>query len=270
VLRKLFLLGLLAGALTAGCSRHSPTAPDPQPSPPAGMVPPPPAPPPPPSPAPTPPAKISRTRFLAFGDSMTAGTTSAALTSKLNAGLPQSYPFKLQSLLKQRYSAQMTVVHNEGLPGEEASDAVRRLPRVLHETSPEVVILLHGVNDLTSPAVVLRTVSFLNTMAREARFFGADVFLCTLPPQRPGGFRAVDPTALANYNAGLREVARGEGAVLVDLSREMDLSLIGVDGLHPTEAGYDRMAEIILALLRARFERGVESLVVQIAMKMSS
>jgi len=40
-------------------------------------------------------------------------------------------------------------VFNEGLPGESAADGLSRLRGVLRATSPEVVILLHGVNDVT-------------------------------------------------------------------------------------------------------------------------
>ena len=202
-----------------------------------------------------PPPTVTRTRFLAFGDSITAGTTSPAVLRGLSAGPPQSYPFNLQSLLSARFSSQAINVFNEGLPLEEASGGVRRLPVVLRNASPEVVILLHGANDLTGPTVVARTLGFLNTMTRDARFAGATVFLCTLPPQRPGGSRVNDPQTVANYNAGVRDLARDEGTTLVDLSRELDLSLIGVDGLHPTEAGYERMAQMFLAIIRSQFER---------------
>jgi lysophospholipase L1-like esterase len=258
VIKSLLTLALVAAALVAGCSGRGPTAPDPQAPPIATPPPVPPAPPPSPSPpAPQPPAPpmITRTRFLAFGDSVTAGTTSPALTRALSAGLPQSYPYKLQSLLGARYTTQIVSVFNEGLPLEEAADGVRRLPGLLRSASPDVVIILEGANDLVSSSVVSRTLGYLNTMARDARLAGARVVLCTLPPQRPGGVRTNDPTAVASYNAGIRDLARGEGAILVDLSREMDLSLIGVDGLHPTEAGYDRMAQILFAMIRTQFER---------------
>jgi len=255
VIRSLFPLALVVAALVAGCSGRGPTAPDPQAPPTATPPPVPPAPPPPAPQPPAPPPTITRTRFLAFGDSVTAGTTSPAVTRALSAGLPQSYPFKLQSLLGARYTTQTVSVFNEGLPLEEAADGVRRLPGLLRSASPDVVILLEGANDLVSSSVVSRTLGYLNTMARDARFAGARVVLCTLPPQRPGGFRANDPTAVASYNAGIRDLARGEGAILVDLSREMDLGLIGVDGLHPTEAGYDRMAQIFFAMTRTQFER---------------
>jgi lysophospholipase L1-like esterase len=56
------------------------------------------------------------------------------------------------------------------------------------------------------------------------------------------------------FNERVRDLARTEGATLADLAQEVDVSLIGVDGLHPIEAGYVRMAEVIFTLLRDEFE----------------
>jgi lysophospholipase L1-like esterase len=174
----------------------------------------------------------------------------------MSAGLPQSYPFKLQQLLAARYFDQSFVIENEGKPAEGVEDGVFRLPSLLRAISPEVVILLHGVNDLTDVGLagVPRVAEYLNTMARDARFAGADVVICTLPPQRPGGFRAADPTAIARYNQAVRDIARGEGALLVDFDRDMDVNLIGADGLHPTEPGYQRMAQLVFDAFRLRYE----------------
>jgi lysophospholipase L1-like esterase len=206
--------------------------------------------------APVPPVlRLTRTRFLVFGDSLTAGTTSPAMTT-LGAGLPESFPFKLLALLTARYAGQPIVVENEGRPAESAQSGALRLPGVLRALAPEVVILLHGVNDVTfyGTAGVGRTAEYLNTMARDARLSGAEVVICTLPPQRPGGGRAGDPAAIAAYNDALRDIARGEAALLVDFDRSItDLSLIGVDGLHPTEAGYARMAQLLAGALSLRY-----------------
>ena len=214
-----------------------------------------------PSPLPTPlppPPRISRSRFLAFGDSITAGVTSPALSllSALDAGLPQSYPFKLQTLLTVRYAGQMITVTNEGRPGEAVSDGVRRFSDVVRGLGPEVVIILHGVNDVTflGGSGVRRVAEYVNDMAREARFGGAEVIICTYPPQRPGGFRATEPEVIAAYNRALRDIARGEGAMLADFESAVDVALTGIDGLHPTEDGYQRMASLLLDLLRTRYE----------------
>ena len=70
--------------------------------------------PPPPSP------RISVTRFLAFGDSITEGLFPFLITPNP----PGSYPAVLQSLLRTRYTAQADsiVVLDEGLGGQRAAD----------------------------------------------------------------------------------------------------------------------------------------------------
>ena len=190
---------------------------------------------------------------------MTAGTTSPALTlwRVADAGLPQSYPFKFQSLLADRYRDQIIDVVNEGRPGETAADGWARFPGVVRAVAPEVVILLHGVNDVSvfGLSAVSRTAGFVNAMAREARLAGSEVMICTMLPQRPGGLRAGDPAVIAAYNRALRDIARGENARLIDFDvLGFDLRLIGVDGLHPTEDGYTRVADILFGQARALFE----------------
>src|SRR5688500_12768642 len=110
------LVWLAAMGSALGCGR-SPIGPTP---PPPVVTPTPPPPPPPPGPVP----RLSQLRFLAFGDSLTYGVVHlTAANLSLDAGLPVSYPFKLQALLTERYKDQQPVVINGGLPGERASEA---------------------------------------------------------------------------------------------------------------------------------------------------
>lgn len=239
-----------SGPIAADPPPADPAPPDPVPMPPQPTPPVPPIPPP-------PPPRITRSRYLIFGDSLTAGTTSPSLTRLMSAGLPQSYPYKFLERLQARYTAQTFVVENEGKPAEGAADGVVRFPPILRNLGPEVVVLLEGVNDIAflGQSGVSRVAGYINTMARDARFAGAQVIICTLPPERATGFRAADPAAISSYNQALRDVARGEGAILVDFANEFgDLSLIGIDGLHPTEAGYTRMADILFDTVRRTFE----------------
>ena len=126
-------------------------------------------------------------------------------------------------------------------------------------TLPEVLLLLEGVNDLNggTDATLAMVVSGLQSMVRMARGRGVVVFLGTLLPQRPGGFRAFAPDAIVPANDLIRDMARAEGAELVDLYQAFDGqvdTLIGGDGLHPNEAGYQQMAETFFAAIRARLE----------------
>jgi lysophospholipase L1-like esterase len=58
-------------------------------------------------------------------------------------------------------------------------------------------------------------------------------------------------------NDRFRQIARGEGAVLVDLYSALlpDLNAnVSIDGLHLTPAGYRRVAETVFAAIRADLE----------------
>jgi hypothetical protein len=61
--------------------------------------------------------QLSVTRIVAFGDSLTAGTTSPDPMT-LALVKPDSYPYQLQDLLAARYTDQTIEVINEGCGGE--------------------------------------------------------------------------------------------------------------------------------------------------------
>ncbi|MCL4811246.1 MAG: HYR domain-containing protein [Vicinamibacteraceae bacterium] len=221
-----------------------------------------------------PPGRLTATTFLAFGDSVTAGEiTVAAPAPTWAAGsggrfdpLSQagplelrpelSYPTRLREILAARYPAQaaeITVV-NAGRSGERAVDAPLRLGNLLANSPPQVLLLLHGYNDLGSQQAMEAALVAMNAMAKDARFRGVPVYLASLTPPRPGGVRSIDEARLLRYNERLADVARGENATFVDLYAGLSSNVqawIGSDGLHPTEAGYRRIAEVFFEALAA-------------------
>jgi lysophospholipase L1-like esterase len=256
--RRQFLIGagaaLVGAGITAGCG-GSPTSP--------GGVAPPPQPNPQPSPPPPPPtpASLGITRILTFGDSMTAGTTSPPVTFRaLDAGLAQSYPFKLQTLLTAQYSTQTVSVFNAGIAGRRATQDRSRLSSAIADSSPDLVVLLEGANDLNSivgPAVnaaIDDTVAAMEDMVRDTVARGLPVFLATLPPQRPDGPKAGGVEYLDKYNNDLKTMASTKGAIVIEVNAQLPLSLIGQDGLHPTELGYQTLAEIMFEAIKTRYE----------------
>jgi hypothetical protein len=68
-------------------------------------------------------------------------------------------------------------------------------------------------------------------------------------PRRGGGAHLVP-----RFNTMLAAVAAKRGGFLVDVNAQLPLSFIGADGLHLTEAGNQRLAEIWLDALKARYE----------------
>jgi lysophospholipase L1-like esterase len=211
--------------------------------------------------------QLSRTRFLAFGDSLTAGEVTQPSGVSLRDGQPNftlivvpsaSYPAQLLSLLRARYTTQASTIEvaTSSVPGEWAQDGVKRLPGVLANLRPEAVFLLEGYNDLGAEANVNAAWLAIDTMAKEIRNRGARAFLATLPP--PGiGPKALPLSQVTALNTRIRSTAVGEGAVLVDIYQGLLADIpryMGPDGLHPTELGYQRMAELFLDAIRIDLE----------------
>jgi lysophospholipase L1-like esterase len=227
------------------------------------------------------------TKFMAFGDSITAGEVGAnralgamarqfrgllhAAGGRKIAGIPHvvqplsAYPAQLQTLLTSTYRHQSFIVANEGRPGERAEQGVSRLNAALRSYQPEVLLLLQGIVDIdlaivtrpksdTTPIDVAPIVASLQSMVRNAQDRGVVVLLATLTPVIDDQDKS---DALVALNAEIRRMAPqlGLGGV-VDVHAALDgvPGVIGVDGLHPTVAGYRRMGEIVFADIVARYE----------------
>lgn len=217
--------------------------------------------------------RLSKTRFLAFGDSLTAGevTTPVAVipdapgisvlgpaNHKMVVVPAASYPSQLLTMLQARFSTQssVTVVNNAGVPGEYSFQGAARFPGTVAAAAPEVILLLHGVNDLPLGITDLAAVS-LESMVQEGKRRGAMVFLSTLMPGRPGGRNTQSVALMEDLNFKIKGIAAAEGVVLVNLYETLlpeANTVIGSDGLHPTEVGYKRMADVFLAAIQANLE----------------
>ncbi|MEX1129962.1 MAG: GDSL-type esterase/lipase family protein, partial [Vicinamibacterales bacterium] len=199
---------------------------------------------------------LSQTRFLAFGDSLTEGKLS--LTPALLIDAPaHAYTTKLASALRDAYpdQPQITVI-NEGLAGERASDSLNRLNGALSTHRPEAVLLMHGVNDLNAieTGITQKTVDAVEELIKAARSRGLTVFVATLPPLSPP--KASCPECVEPFNERLRGVAAAKGAVLVEVYAAWGNrpGLMGADGIHPTEAGYEVIAGAFFEAIRKALE----------------
>ncbi len=206
--------------------------------------------------------RLRFTRFLTFGDSLTFGAVSQAPSILAFIGGPDSYPFKLQSLLAGRYATQSIVMENSGVGAELASvGGQARLPTELSTHQPEVLLLMEGTNDLFVylEAGVPIGIAALDRMVTEARNRGVRVMLATIPPQRAGGVRNRDRVAaiIPGFNDEVRALAARHSVPVVDVfsAIQPDLQhLIGVDDLHPTPQGYDVITKTFFDAIRVNFE----------------
>ena len=104
--------------------------------------------------------------ILAFGDSLTQGVG-------VNT-VEDSYPSILSKLVNR------TVI-NAGIPGEISQHGLERLPKVLNETNPNLVILCHGGNDLLRRLDKQQLKSNLEAMILTIKASGAQVVLVSVP-----------------------------------------------------------------------------------------
>jgi len=206
--------------------------------------------------------RLSRTRILAFGDSITAGDVVVPGTDNvLLAPTPANYPAVLSQLLRERYGDQPQVFP-AGLSGEHAfgSNTLPRFTYASRLNNADVAIILEGFNDVLyapDPAKGITEAEFgVGVLAADARGRGERVFIALLTPTKPGR-RQIPLATVQATNDRLRAVARGEGGTVIDTFTPLLADLngnIGPDGLHLTEAGYRKLAETIFAAIRDNLE----------------
>jgi len=165
--------------------------------------------------------------ILCFGDSLTYGNGAAP-------GDP--YPAVLAELTGR------TVI-NGGVPGEVTAAGVARLPGLLDEHHPALVVLLHGGNDILQRRSASEMADNLRAMAETARSRGAAVVLLGVPQF---GLLFRPPDLYADLARQLRLPYDGES--LAEIERDPTLKS---DPIHPNAAGYRKLAERIYALLHA-------------------
>lgn len=230
-----FLLVVVCTAMAVGCGGATPTGPS------GGRT-----------------ARLSRTTFLAFGDSFTAGEVTAPVASA--GGITKhvivesaAYPSVLQSQLHTSYPTQAgsITVTNHGKAGETILEGVVRFTYVFEPGRSEVVLLQEGGNHLGLIGPDVST-DLMRVMVRRATEGNARVFVASMVPTLPNRQRSQVPSQLVTYNNRLQAMCMEEGVTFVDLYNAMlpqAEQLIGADGLHPTEAGYRRIAEVFFAAI---------------------
>jgi lysophospholipase L1-like esterase len=96
----------------------------------------------------------------------------------------------------------------------------------------------------------------VRVLAASARGKGARVFIALLTPTK-GGRRSIPLGIVQAANDRLRQVARNEGAIVIDTFTPLLADLDGnidTDGLHLTPLGYRRLGEVVFAAIRAELE----------------
>ncbi|MEP7116067.1 MAG: SGNH/GDSL hydrolase family protein [Acidobacteriota bacterium] len=217
------------------------------------------------------PTALGANRFMAFGDSITYGTTSSFDGAFLfDAGATTSYPAQLQSELRASFPTQNVSVENRGVPGDEAIRAVSsgRFAQAMATFRPQGLILLEGINDLNNGESVNSVVTALGQMIDIARLYNTTVLVSTMfqtcesTDPNTGRVRLNATNLIVPFNSAIRGMAAGrQNVYVVDIYGVMGnncgpdggFGLLGGDGLHPSVNGYSVMASTYASALRLRF-----------------
>jgi lysophospholipase L1-like esterase len=195
-----------------------------------------------------------RTRIVAMGDSTTAGTP--GWRSRIEA--PPSGSGDETS----QYAYWLMHVHtgwevlNHGVDGERSDQIRGRFERDVVDANPKAVVIIAGVNDVYQGRAPQHVIEQLVSMYERATRVGIRVVAGTIIPYN---------TASAGQNAAMREVNDwirrfatdtkhidfADTRAAVAANGDPDRLAESPDDLHPSPAGYRRMAEVIEpALLR--------------------
>jgi lysophospholipase L1-like esterase len=192
-------------------------------------------------------------RYVALGDSLTEG-----VGDPVRGGLRGWAVLLADGLAGASPALEVTNLARRGA----TAATVRReqLPRAL-DLRPDLVTLLVGVNDVTTPGAFTpeRFAADLETCVRQCRAAGARVVTARLhdPVARlplPRGVAEGVRLRVDALNTVVTDVAARHGALLVDLGAHpevRDRSTWSPDRLHPGEVGHRLLAAAVADLLRA-------------------
>lgn len=165
--------------------------------------------------------------ILAFGDSLTYGAGASA---------QHDYPNVLAEMSGRE-------VVNAGVPGELSGQGRQRLPALLDEYQPGLLILIHGGNDILQKIAAEQTRDNLKAMIAEARQRNVPVVMLGVP-----AFGIVFLHSAKVYE----ELVQSEAipSDLDSLPKILASNELKSDAVHPNDQGYRQLAENIVALLQ--------------------
>jgi acyl-CoA thioesterase I len=180
--------------------------------------------------------------IAALGDSLTAG---------LGVAADEAYPARLEArLAREGYAYRMV---NAGVSGDTTAGGLRRVDWVLR-AKPEIVIVALGANDGLRAQNPQATRDNLAAIVKRLQAAGARVLLAgmRLPPNYGAEYTQA-------FQAVFPEVARGAGVAFMPFLLDgvaADPRLNQPDGIHPTAAGHQVIADHLWPYLRPLLNPG--------------
>ena len=181
------------------------------------------------------------------GSHLTSPRTVLVLGDSISAAYGMALEEGWVARLGERLAAKGTRFVNASISGDTSAGGLRRLPALLAEHRPDLLVLELGGNDglRGHPTSALR--DNLTAMAELAIDAGAEVLI--LPMEIPPNY---GPRYTSSFRAAFRDAASASGAHLGPFLLEgiaTDPSLMQPDGIHPTVEAQPLIADRLEAIL---------------------
>ena len=214
---------------------------------------------------------IAKEVIVAIGDSITQADTHWTVNGHRNT-IQGGWVTRLGNLLEKDFPGEYEVI-NKGINGDTAPGVLQRLDRDVILLQPDIVIIAIGTNDIfarlsadpsSTPDAYQSTISrIFNKLQRnlpDTTVFalGMTTSLRKYAHIRFGNFlpqQDVVQAVFNDYNNILRKLTKDYKYFYVDLTSQWpeDIEVswkFCADGIHPNDAGYDLMTEILYDALQ--------------------
>jgi lysophospholipase L1-like esterase len=208
--------------------------------------------------APVPPRLMSdlpldENKYAGFGDSITFGYVNYFAFPE------RGYIPRLNTILNTEYGSQRVI--NEGFGGEVTADGLVRIDKVFIADLPCYLLIMEGTNDVVYTDITITSAAFnLREMVRKCLAAGIFPAIATIIPRLDWfGTQTLIRDRILSLNTRIRQIAADMSVPLVDMYAAFNtypagsggvLSLLSTDLKHPSDKGYQFMAETWFSAIR--------------------
>ncbi len=182
-------------------------------------------------------------KIVCLGDSLTQG---------YNIKTTQNWVYLLNNDLNHE-------VLNFGISGDTTNGMLNRLPEIIKEIKPDVLIVLGGTNDLSLNITEEIIIGNLLAITGHAKFNNILPILGIISPFYNENCQLTESIFISHQNYANRilafqkkliEFAKYDNQIYIDFSKKMSREMFLEDGLHPTEKGNVQMKNNALPVLK--------------------
>ncbi len=196
--------------------------------------------------------------ILTAGDSITQGLQRTASGAVFGITSFQNGSVNIggyQPRLKARLDAQVesSTLYNWGRGGENSAGGVGRINSILNSRTADLILIMYGANDLYQGISSSGTRANISVMIDRSRASGVIPIISEVTLNTNGSF---NPSIRLDYNPMIHSLANQKGVsiatnyVALDGPNWYAVPYHSGDQLHLSNAGYERMAEAWLNVIR--------------------